>query len=292
MYKDKIIYSLIATALFGVLIFALNMLFANSGFWDRYTFKTGVNLWFCENANMHNPIRQPINTFTNFIYLVNAYFFIAKGIKDYKQGNPYNLITANPFYSLFLGGISFYTFSCSTLFHASLIEMASDLDFSAVYSISLYPLMYFIHRIWMLSIGVSTHVRHVKSMIFMILFFTIIYLLLTFAIPMHFIHEIVFGFILSTLILGFYLERRDPGKTNRFYLNATGFFIGVAVLFFKLDTAKLLCNPDSFIQPHSIWHLCNGIAVFYLYLYLRSENYKPEYDRYIAHYRRVHLGNE
>jgi len=105
-------------------------------------------------------VRQPINTFTNFGYLVNAIFFLSKGMSDSRKSYAFNLITANPFYSWVLGLISIYTFACSTFFHSSLIKVASNLDFSAVYSISLFPLMYFSHRFILLLRGKPSKQKH------------------------------------------------------------------------------------------------------------------------------------
>jgi len=291
LYKDKIIYSSAFTIAFGIIIFFLNKLFYPSHFWDAFPFHPGVNTWFCEYTDMHKLVRQPINTFTNAWYLVNSIFFFSKGLQDYKRHKPYNLITANPFYSLLFGGISMYTFVCSTFFHASLIEVASTLDFSAVYSISLFPLMYLTHRLWMNIIGVSSEIKHLKSMGFLISIFTILYLLLTFAVPMKHIHETVLVFIICTGLMGIWLERKEPGRTNRFYLNMTLLFIAIAILFFKLDMMKVLCQPESFLQPHSIWHLCNGIAILYFYLYIRSEKYKVEHHKSLQQLRRTYLND-
>ncbi|MFT6686597.1 MAG: hypothetical protein ACJAVH_001869, partial [Bacteroidia bacterium] len=171
-----------------------------------------------------------------------------------------------------------YTFACSTFFHSSLIEFASNLDFSAVYSISLFPLMYFTHRFILLLRGKPSNVKHPKETTWLVIAFTLVYLILTFAVPMNYVHPIVVGFIVSTGILGYILERKDPNKTVKAYLLFMVIFITAAMVFFKMDIAKIGCNPDSFIQPHSLWHILNGFAVFYFYMYIRSENYIPEKD--------------
>ena len=274
LYKTSILYSIFSTLLFGVILYLLNKIFYGKHIWDPFTVEAGLDVWFCEFTDMKRFIRQPINTFTNFWYANNAIYFFQKAMSDKRRTQPYNLITANPFYSFLLSGICFYTFICSTFFHSTLAEVASDLDFSAVYSACLFPLMYFTHRLWMMVIGVRPGEKHRKSMTFLIIAFTIIYLILTFLVPFDHTHEIVLVMILLTGIFGFVVERREVVKTNKWYLYSTMFFITIAMVFFKLDTAKILCNPHSLIQPHSVWHLMNGIAVLYLYLYIRSENYE------------------
>lgn len=277
-YSDKIYYALGASVVFGLLIYTLNHFFYPSNFWFKFTTNNDIATWFCERTDMLKFVRQPINTFTNFGYLVNAIFFLGKGYSDRKKSYAFNLITANPFYSTVLGLVSLYTFACSTFFHSSLIEVASDLDFSAVYSISLFPLMYYSHRFILLLRNKPSNVKHPLETRWLVLTFTLIYLILTFVVSMDYVHPIVVGFIVSTGALGYVLEKRDPNKTVKAYLLFMVIFITAAMIFFKMDIAKIGCNPDSFIQPHSLWHILNSFAVFYFYLYIRSENYIPEKD--------------
>ena len=277
-YKDKIYYALGASIVFGLLIYSLNHFFYHSNFWFKFTMNNNISTWFCERTDMLKFVRQPINTFTNFGYLVNAIFFLSKGLSDAKKSYAFNLITANPFYSIVLGLVSLYTFACSTFFHSSLIEVASDLDFSAVYSISLFPLMYFSHRFILLLRNKPSNVKHTHESRWLVIVFSLIYLFLTFGVSMKYVHPIVVGFIVSTGLLGYILEKRDPNKTVKAYLLFMVIFITAAMVFFKMDIAKIGCNPDSFIQHHSLWHILNSFAVFYFYLYIRSENYIPEKD--------------
>lgn len=288
-HRTSIILSMIATLVFGILISLLNHLYYDIGFWDKFLFKQSVFSWFCEYTDPKKLIRQPINTFTNFVYMVNAVYFFNRGWNDVIKKNPYNLITAHSFYSFTLSAISFYTFCGSTLYHSSLIESASKIDFSAVYSVSLFPLMYFTHRIFLMIAKLPTYTVHRKGLIFLLSTFTIIYLLLTFVFTMEYIHEIVLLFIVLTGVFGFILEKADKGKTNKLYLILMVITISIAVTFFKFDIEKIFCNPDSYFQPHSIWHLFNGLAVFYFYLYIRSENYKPHHDKKVMALKAEHL---
>lgn len=288
-YSDKIYYALGASFAFAMIIYILNHFFYPSEFWFNFYAKSNISEWFCERTDMLKLVRQPVNTFTNFGYLVNAIFFLSKGLSDAKKNYAFNLITANPFYSLVLAATSFYTFACSTFFHSSLIETASDLDFSAVYSISLFPMLYFSHRFILLKRNKATNIKHPVETKWLVVIFTTIYLLLTFVVSMDYVHQIVVSFIIATGSLGYFLESKDPGKTNKAYLLFMVIFITIAIIFFKLDIAKIGCNPDSFIQPHSIWHIGNSLAVFYFYLYIRSENYKPEKDEKLLPFRKEFL---
>ncbi len=279
IYRDKVLISLIATVLFGLGIFLLNHLFYPSRLWNKLSWEKGIDLWFCEFTDMKKLIRQPVNTFTNFAYFVTGMFYFSKGREDSRKSRAYNLITANPYYSITLGVIYFYTFACSTFFHASLVEVASDLDFSAVYSICLFPLMYFMHRVVLYIQNKPSNLKHRKESTTLILTFSSFYLFLTFIVGLDYAHELVLIIVALVVIAGTWLESKDPGKTNKRYLAITTVSIILAIMFFAFDTRKILCIPDSVIQPHSLWHLLNATSVFFFYLYIRSENYDPAFDK-------------
>jgi hypothetical protein len=285
-YKDKIYFSIFVALSLGLIIYLLNKYFYPSNFWFQFTLQEGVDVWFCEFTDLKKLIRQPINSFTNFWYLVNAAFFLSKGISDTNKVKKFNLVTANPFYSITLGFISIYTFFASFFFHSSLIKIAHHLDYSAVYSISLFPLMYLSHRFILLQRDKPTNEQHAGETIFMILLFTTIYTLLTLFLPDRFMYPVVGSVIVLIFTLGFWLEYRNPRKTNKGYLYASVSFITLALTFFILDPMKVGCNPDSFFQFHSMWHILNALAVFYFYLYIRSENYLPEKDEKLLPFRK------
>jgi hypothetical protein len=50
-----------------------------------------------------------------------------------------------------------------------------------------------------------------------------------------------------------------------FLANAVAFGIWI------LDNTRTLCAPDSLLQGHAIWHLLGAVAVYFNYLYYRSE---------------------
>jgi hypothetical protein len=288
-YRDKIYLSAALALLLGLTIYLLNKVFYPTNFWTQFSIHEGIEYWFCEFTDMKKFIRQPINSFTNFWYIVNTIFFFSKGVSDMNKTKKFNLITANPFYSIALGFISLYTFAASFFYHSSLIKIAHHLDYSAVYSISLFPLMYLSHRFILLQRNKPTNEPHAAEAITMIATYSVIYLLLTLFLPDAYMHGVVLGIIISIFSLGFWLEYKDPGKTSKGFMLASITSITIALVFFVLDPMKVGCNPDSFLQFHSIWHILNGLAVFYFYLYIRSENYQPEKDEKLLPFRKKHL---
>lgn len=284
-YKEKLYWSFALAIAFAGLIYLLNHLFYPSNLWSNYTMDKGIEVLFCEFTDLKKVVRQPVNTFTNIWYVVNAIFFLSKGIADRRKPNSFNLITANPYYSIALAFISIYTFICSTFFHSSLIAIASKLDFSAVYSIALFPLMYYSHRILLIIRKKPTDIQHPNEVRILLLVFTVIYVVLTFFVPLAYVHPVVLFCIILTALGGYYLEKKEPNKADNRYLILMVITISIALFLFKLDFSKVGCDPDSFLQPHSLWHIFNSMTVFYLYLYFRSENYNPKKDDKISEFR-------
>jgi hypothetical protein len=268
----------VATVVFGTLISILNKIYYGNGFWDHFPFDASIDKFFCEFTDMKRLIRQPVNTFTNFIYLIIAIFCFSKGLEDSKRKRSYNLITANRFYSFTLAAVALYTFIGSTLFHASLIDFCSNLDFSAVYSISLFPLMYFTHRVYLTAMGKPTNVHRSKERIVFIIIFTLLYIFLSFHLEMNVIHPAVASIVVLIIFAGIYLERKDPGQTNKDYLIVTIVSIVLAGILFELDIKHIFCNDLGSVSPHSLWHIFNGLSIFFFYLYIRSERYDHRQD--------------
>jgi len=260
--------------LFASGIWILNHTPALKGYWNRYYTEVEMGTFFCEKTVMDHFVRQPINTFSNFIYWLTAIVILNRGWKDLTKTTRYNIISANPFYSFLLGGIMLYIFCASVFFHSSLIYVASELDFSAVYSLSLYPFMYFTHRLVLLQLGIPSNQKHPQSTRAIIIIFTIAYLLLTFGMPSVNRNYVVLVIIIAVICFAVIVERYDRGKTNHYYLITCMLSILFAAMWFGFDVHKVMCNSDSYIQPHSLWHIFSGIAAFYFYMYIRSEHNK------------------
>lgn len=270
-FAKQLLIALTVSFAYAIGISFINTTFHNNGFWLQTPFFDGIATHFCERTNMLNPVRQPVNTFTNVIYLLVGLYVLGIAIRDTRQRKWYNLVSCNPWYSYTFAAIQFYLFIASSYFHAGLTLFGRDLDYSGVFSISLFPLMYFTHRIVLLVRGLPSNSRHPTEVLFLTVAFSFLYLYLTFLSPPLIGQYIVLAMILTMFIFAIIIERKDPGRTNNLYVWLTIISISLAVMFFKFDTLRILCYPDSFIQPHALWHLMSGVASFYFYFYIRSE---------------------
>src|ERR1700728_4213964 len=81
-YRERILLSLVNTVLFASAIAILNTIFYGHHVWDRFYTENDASTFFCEFTDMNRIVRQPVNTFTNFIYFIIAIFCFSKGLED------------------------------------------------------------------------------------------------------------------------------------------------------------------------------------------------------------------
>lgn len=219
---------------------------------------------FCEKAIASNLIRQPVNTFSNIIYLIVAVIIF----KNKKRNINSVSDNINQFYESFLGYLLTYIFICSVLFHATLADIPLKFDFTAVCAFVAFPSIYFLHHFIFKKKNSSNDVEKIS---FSLSFFITFYLLFLFThyekhnLEMLFL--IMIYFILSFIVL-------IKNSVNRIYLFISRASVSVAVIWFELERNKIFCNPDGYLQLHSLWHIFIGLSAFYFYLYMLSRRDK------------------
>jgi hypothetical protein len=81
------------------------------------------------------------------------------------------------------------------------------------------------------------------------------------------------GLVTASIVCEWSLFRRAPAgsRSPRFLLLAVGSFLAAFAVWLPSRSEGPLCNPDSFVQGHAIWHLLCAGSVWFLYCYARSE---------------------
>jgi len=259
----------IVSFLFGLTIWLLNRIPTLQHIWETFTFDKKIPASFCENIHMSNPVRQPVNTFSNIIYLITA-IVILKNLREEKyKSNPRYL---NTVYGFLFGVILLYVFGASTFYHASLINVAHKLDYSAVFAFSLFPVMFFVHRWWLSRNSKIPAVIKNKSTAIFLSSFLVLNLLFSFVLPKG--KESIAVLIIILLFLGLALAtmKTEPDNPGRHYLILSVISILMALLWFEFDKNKIFCRPGSYFQPHSLWNLFVGLSAFYFYLFIQNQN--------------------
>lgn len=275
-YLFKIIkVPLLVSSIVLTLLLLLTYTWHQSTIWQGYTLSTGIEYFFCEYSRMNSLVRGPLNTISNLPFLFFGIVMIILGNID-RQNNTYrNLLTAYPIYSYLYGACCIFAFAASTFFHASLIKIAQHMDMSGVYALSLMPLIYNLHRIYNIRIYKTTHQTTLKALQFFLALFMLFLALLTalkWKLPAPIVIPILIGLIiLSTL----YVRRNRLFRGNNALLATAVLCIVLGIACYALDMKKLICDQDSWIQPHAIWHIFSAASAFLCYCYWRSE--QPAY---------------
>lgn len=275
--KRKIVSSLIkrgtlflmvtAVLVFGFAIIWLNRNPSLQDVWKNFIADKKVPVSFCETTNIHNPVRQPLNAFSSIIYLLTAIVILKNCWKKIEGSTPK---PENAYCALF-GLILLYVFCASAFYHASLINLAHKLDYSAVFAFSVFPVLYFLYHRW-LNRSKLPVTQKWKSIAQFFLAFLAINLLLNFLTPngketmtASILVLLFFALAAATLIA-------EPDNPKRNWLILSVVSVLVAVVWFEFDKYKILCNTNSFLQPHGLWNLFVGLSAFYFFLYMRSEH--------------------
>ncbi len=267
-YRKVIAFLFCSLFLFLFLLF--EWMFQQSGFWLQFTNWSPAYTYTCESQNLDGAIRQPLNTFSNLLLLffgVEVIIFSFKDRQVYK--NSPNLVRMNYQYSLVFGLCLVMLCVCSSFYHASMLDFFSQLDMAGVYSCVLFPLIITIHKIiaakWF---GNKPYFSYWGSLIAIASF-----LFSLFFLTYNFWQDEVF-IILPTLFailvgLSVYHARNFVESYRKDYLLLSGLFLFSALPCYMLDW--YFCSAHSYFQFHSFWHIFAAFALYYYYLYLRSE---------------------
>jgi hypothetical protein len=270
-YGTAILLEIVAIV-FGFAIWWLNHTPSLEGMWKDFHGSNDIIGTFCERLELDKPVRQPVNTFSSVVYLIVAVIIFKKNWLEKKNNRNYSFNKTYLVPELIFGFVLLYVFCASSFYHASLIKPALKLDYSAVYFFSLFPVLYFSSK-WSL-INNSKQLR-ISNKVLTIAFYSIyivIAILLSFYTPKGKEHIVIFINILIffsfTVAAVFAKLQRD----NLNYLVLSIVCIMVALVWFELDKYRVLCDPDSYFQPHSFWNLFIALSGFYFYVYIRSES--------------------
>lgn len=249
----------------------LQYMFSHADLWSGFGVRGPVDEFFCECATLEAFFREPINTWSNLPFLFFSVVFFLTGMRDLRSYSRVNMMSYLPIYSFLfaLGGL--YIFVSSSFFHMSLTTIGEQLDLSGVFFVVLLPFIYNLHKAYNIQ-RFSNPVRTTKKTInfFIGLFIFMIAGLTVFKWEMPTL-VIVPILIVLTAIGITHMILKHPGESDVRLLIISGFLLTVGATFFMLDNHSALCNEESIIQCHAIWHLCCSSAWYFLYLYLRSE---------------------
>lgn len=249
---------------FAVFTFSLFMVAVINGWFGPWA---GTGAEFCE-ATHPGLIKEPANTWSNFGFIF-AGLLVAWQLSKGTFSDNKNTITQKFFYGTFLACIIVFLGPGSMAMHATEAEIGGWFDMLSMYLICSFSFAYAIERffklpviaflaVFVLSLGTCLYVQE-----------------LPYHIPVvGFIGNFIFAvFITLTIVfelLNTFLKKLTHQKKYGF-LSVSSLMLAFGIWnLWKNDS--YLCDPQSLIQGHAMWHLLDAVAAYFLFRFYASEH--------------------
>ena len=210
---------------------------------------------FCETIG-GGLVRQPANTWSSFSFLLVALWVATRSMRREITGRS-ALDRAETW--LFLGSLVWVGLG-SAFYHASLTFVGQVIDVSSMYLVATFVLLHRLGPRWEISPRWS------------VLGFVLVNaLLMTLQVTAPSLRRVAFGVLLVTALT---VEWKSS-QAGRRWLAAGAFLVAVAFLIWVVDWQRFLCEPDSLLQGHALWHLLGAFASACLYRSYEAEAARP-----------------
>ena len=219
---------------------------------------------FCERFQ-DALVAQPANTWSNLGFVAVGLLVGAQAARDLAGGSaPRNRMTTTRFYPALYAGVAAFLGPGSAAMHASTTRWGGRVD---VFSMYLWIL-------WVIAFQI-TRLRNGNERDFLRIWLPMVAVIGVphFAGWIPFSSDVLFGLLVTAGVVFETLLVRNPetpsGRTS-FLFWAVGAFLLAFAIWIPSRTEGPLCDPDSLVQGHAIWHLLCAGSVWFLYRYARS----------------------
>jgi len=222
------------------------------------------NHCFCEPV-VSGLIRQPINTWTNLAFILAAAGTTLVASLDLfgttEKQDSINLMRSQWIYPATYAYTAALVGIGSMLYHGTMTFIGQVPDILGMYLLSTFMALYNLSRTLKL-----------KGLTFFGLYILVnITLGTTSTIWPESRRAIFIGILLVILASELLARKRVSSQMSRKFLLAalTSLIIGCSA--WLLDVNGMFCKPNNWFQLHSLWHIGMAAAIWFLYLYYRSE---------------------
>ena len=268
MNKSLFIKQIGISALFTMGMIVLWMLlntFLSGSVWDGMVISnSALKVEYCEFNNVADFFHQKLNTYSNLAYFFFGVIVIQIGLNDSKNNNlNLNRLERFPALSVLYGFCLIYLSFGSAFFHASLTYLGQRVDMNGTYSISIVLFGIALYCVFN-KIEFSDQFKKIWIVLLVVIILAFIKIALLIS-STKFLSGIIL--IQSLLVLIIYFQNR---KEKSLILAISGLVLMIiAVRIRTMDVQKINCDPHSFFQGHSIWHLLTGLSSFSSYAFFR-----------------------
>ena len=245
--------------------FVLNATVSGSVWAGMTASKSALTAEYCEFDNRQAFFRQSMNTYSNLVYFFLGVFICLIARHDGQTEKPgmRNRLAQFSGLSYLVGGCFIYLSFGSAFFHASLTWLGQRVDMNGTYALTISLLLVALYHVFY-GITLSAQARK------LLIPGAALLILALFEIALHVPSSILLpALILSiwTLLIVNYIQfRRDRSAV----LGLLSFGLIIAAFYVRiLDVQKVNCDPYSWYQGHSVWHLLAGLSSFCTYAFFR-----------------------
>ncbi|MCB9033355.1 MAG: ceramidase domain-containing protein [Chitinophagales bacterium] len=245
--------------------------------WENYKQAGGNATDFCEMNRFDQLIVQPSNTWSNILFIIVAFIIISIAKNDHKyfeRSSINNLVARYPGFSFLLGCSTLYLGLGSFLYHGTLTHFFQKVDQTGMYFVLISAIAYNMFKIfpkirWKKTLRSSHKFILVCALVLMLAFYLYLWKM-----PINIVFPIL---VLSYFGSNYFIYKKlNHSKPVTAFIKASFFTLLLSFSLWILDITSVLCSPTSVFQGHALWHILNAIAIFLMYLYVRSEEYLPE----------------
>lgn len=214
---------------------------------------------FCEALRYGEWIRQPSNTWSNLGFIAVAFLIIIL-VARYR-GNESNRLIDFPSLSWLFAFGCLLTGIGSFFYHASFTFISQWFDVMGMYFLITFFLIYNLDRLYDLRpVRVYLSYFALNSLLGLALF----------TVPEA--RRYLFAICVLLMVISiFYAQWKLNAQVKSRYLLWSILSFGTAYFLWVLDIKHIVCEPYSFWQLHSLWHLLSAASALFIFLYHFSE---------------------
>lgn len=256
---------LLCIFIFGMICSVLLLLPFVDGNWNNWKQATCMpSECFCEKPR-GNLFQQPSNTWSNMGFVIVGLVIICQSAKNDIRKDLFS------YFAVFYGIGDVLLGITSAFYHFSLTFLGQFLD----------NLGMFFVICWCITYNFARLSKFFRTGTFFILYYGLILVAayVNLFLPEVRRHAFAFSiliFFISQVVIDFIIKPWNNGGIDYFYFIAALVSLIVAFGIWNVDLRRVYCDENSLLQGHAAWHLLNGLATYYLYLFFKSEVKKPE----------------
>lgn len=225
--------------------------------------KSAITVEYCEFNNPKQFFHQSINTYSNLAYFFFGSIILFTGLAD--KSNKGNFLTGFPLLSIITGSCMIYLSFGSAFFHASLTWIGQRVDMNGTYGITIVLAVMGLTHLFKSKFQ-DNHSQKwfaIGLVAFVLAFYEIaLYVSSGVIVPL---------LILTSLVLMLTEYVKNRSKKSILLIAFSMILIVAALKIRTLDVQKIGCDPLSFFQGHSLWHLLTAMSSFVTYCFYRLD---------------------